>query len=222
MMFTYNPAFNIDRNPGKILDGRLSHWTKMCKKYKVDADRIVYVGKKNNKKTYCPEGIEHLRHFFKKYPHTEGCTILRDGGRSMQEGLRQFGFLKEGTYPAAVHQWMSANDNRLHGVGKANWRADQSIDFQDDVEASIALMHYIDQVQFKSVRTWFDRNLMLSKEWVTVEGCDEIIGKKAHHKSKYHKHCLRKYRITFGQDAREIVPERPKGLEDSLDGSYWE
>ena len=222
MMFTYNSAFHIDRKDGKVLSKRMARWTKMAKKYKVDSDRIVYVGKEDSGKTYCPESIEHLRLFFKKYPHNDGCTILRDGGTSMTAGLKQFGFAKEGIYPAAVHQWLSPNDNRDHGVAKARWRSDKTIDFTDDVQASIALMHYIDQVAREFVKTWFKTNLMLDKEWVTVEACDEIMGKKRYQRSKYHLDCLRKFRIWNGEDAREFVPTFPKGLEDSLDGTYWE
>jgi len=56
-----------------------------------------------------------------------------------------FPFRKAEVYPAPVHQYLSPNDNRLHGVAKARWRA-KVTNWKDDVRNTLLLMKELDNV----------------------------------------------------------------------------
>ena len=51
-------------------------------------------------------------------------TILSDGGNAFfdqkNDVLLDLGFGTHGIYTSAVHQYMSPNDNRLHGTSKSS------------------------------------------------------------------------------------------------------
>ena len=123
--------------------------------------------------------------------------ILSDLGSSfVNQGksvLLDIGFQKHICYPAAVHQYLSPNDNRLHGTAKKVWR-ESGIDYKDDVKSSIFLLHCLDiGIQTQS-KMWFDRNMIQLKE-LEVE---ELIGAVGSWFSKAHKSWLRKYHAWMG------------------------
>jgi hypothetical protein len=62
-------------------------------------------------------------------------------------------------YPAPVHQYLSPNDNRLHGAAKARWR-NSRVDFKNDVESSLMLLHDLDVDLTEYGETWFKRNIL--------------------------------------------------------------
>ena len=74
--------------------------------------------------------------------------MYSDNGNSFQEKkqdlLVQLGFARHASYPAAVHQYLSPNDNKLHGTAKRKWKT-SGVDFSDDVASSISLLHHIDE-----------------------------------------------------------------------------
>jgi len=168
MLFTKNPKFRLDRNSTKKRDADEVHLRGMLKRYKIDFDRIRYVAGKGDAGVYVPESSELVRMFFERYDFVEGCHVLSDNGSAFSGDLTEFGFARHERFPAPVHQWLSPNDNRLHGEAKAQWRAEMR-DFSDDVAATLSLMHKLDWVDSAHIREWFDRNLMLSERSITPE-----------------------------------------------------
>lgn len=220
MLFTKNPKFDLHRNSTKKRDAEDEHLRKMLKKFKIDYDRIKYVGAKGDSGTYVSESSEWVKTFFEHYDFVEGCHVLSDNGHAFAGDLTKLGFARHERYPAVVHHLLSPNDNRLHGEAKAEWRAERR-DFSDDVESTLSLMRKMDMVATKHIRKWFDRNLMLNAPSITEEAALEIFGKRARKKSQWHADCLYEYRVWNGEDARGGVPYAPRGLEGRLDGRSW-
>ena len=59
-----------------------------------------------------------------------------------------------------MHQFLSPNDNKLHGIAKNKWRAMRP-NFQDDVRSSLLLMKCLDDVAADTIRGFFTKNLFL-------------------------------------------------------------
>jgi hypothetical protein len=146
---------------------------------------------------------------------------LSDNGSAFSGDLTELGFARHERFPAPVHQWLSPNDNRLHGEAKAQWRAEMR-DFSDDVEATLSLMHKLDWVASSHIRNWFDRNLMLGEQSITPEAMRKVFGKDAGKNSEWHSECLYEYRVWNGEDARGGIPDAPRGPESHLDGRRWQ
>ena len=117
-------------------------------RYSIDAKRVIYIGnEKNETRTYASESADILRRFFEIYRVRSKGVVFSDNGAAFFPGgvsvLETLGFERHVSYPAPVHQHLSPNDNRLHGTAKARWRS-SGVDFKDDVESSLMLMHYLD------------------------------------------------------------------------------
>jgi len=74
--------------------------------------------------------------------------------------IEKIGYGKHIFYPVCVHQFLSPNDNKLHGRTKAKWRG-MFKDFDDDVAWSAGLMRCLDEVAQATIRSWWERNLFL-------------------------------------------------------------
>ena len=102
---------------------------------------------------------------------------MHDGGKHFKERdesiFDQLGFQKHETYPTAVHQYLSPNDNYLHGC-KSAWKKDY-YNVQYAVEAPLRLMQLLDLDTVKHSKEYFERNLFhvtkqrvaeLIKDWI--------------------------------------------------------
>ncbi len=222
ILFTYNQNFRWDRNPTARRDAQVEHLRERLEAYGIDKHRVIYIGKdKGEKETYARECPDLLRRFFRYYGIRPGCVALSDNGNSFFENsesvLIQIGFERHECYPANVHQFLSPNDNRLHGTSKAGWRA-SIIDHSDDVNSCLKLLSLLDRDITQYSKYWFQKN-MLALKWESV---GELIGTRGPKKSHLHKSWLRAYRISMGQDARGERSNIPEELQDRLDGLYWE
>jgi len=193
MLFTYNPEFRRDRNTTARRTTLVQHLDDCLKETGIDANRIVYVGKeKDESRTYVTESSALLRIVFKHYKIPKQAVILSDLGSSfIDQGksvLLDLGFHKHVCYPAAVHQYLSPNDNRLHGTAKKVWR-ESNFDYKDDVRSSILLLHCLDNDIQTQSKMWFDRNMIQLKE----SDVEELIGSAGRKFSMIHKLWLRKY-----------------------------
>lgn len=193
MLFTYNPEFRRDRNTTARRATLVQHFDDCLKEIGIDAKRIVYVGKeKGESRSYVTESAALLRIFFKHYKIPKRSVILSDLGSSfVDQGksvLLDLGFQKHVCYPAAVHQYLSPNDNRLHGTAKKVWR-ESNLDYKDDVRSSIFLLHCLDNDIQTQSKMWFDRNMIQLKK----SEVEELIGSAGRKFSKIHKSWLRKY-----------------------------
>ena len=222
LLFTLNPDFRRDRSRTARRDALVAHLDSCLQQYGIDASRVIYVGKtKGERGCYCAESASLVRRFFQHYGVPQGATILSDeGGAFSEQGksvLLDIRFQKHVRYPSDVHHFLSPNDNRLHGTAKASWRA-AGLDYKDDVKSCLALLSLLDRDIKAHSAAWFRRNMLELNE----EGVEELIGASGKFHSRKHKACLRAYRVWAALDARGGVPDAPKGLDDSLDGSFWE
>ena len=203
MLFTYNQKFRRDRNPTEKRNAEVVHLDECLTRYEIDEDRIVYVGKeKGENRTFVTENADLVRRFFEVYGVEKNCTVLSDNGNAFKDnGVDIFdalGFKRHRYYPAAVHQYLSPNDNRLHGAAKKAW-TESIVDFSDDVLACCYLLNLLDWCN-KDVRKWFNTNLQLKEEEPTLERIEALIKGERVSESEYYKECLDEYRIFTGQD----------------------
>lgn len=164
MLFTFNPDFRFDNDSTPKKKEKLSKLIDYLDHYEINKDRIIYIGDSMNKnRTYVQESPELLKLFFNHYKIKKNCVVLSDGGNSFFVGkksvLIDLGFETHEIYPPAVHQYLSPNDNRLHGTSKASWRKNIK-DFLDDVNASLYLMSCLDDDIAAYSKKWFDNNLI--------------------------------------------------------------
>ena len=145
------------------------------------------------------------------------CTLLSDNRRSLFEGgvsvLAEIGFENHETYPANVHQYISMNDNRLHGTSKQKWR-NSGLDFSDDVESCLTLLKYFDEDTIKHIKYWFDRNLLELKE----SGVPDLIASAGSKKSHLLKGWLRSYNDLLGGDTEIEGKRHIDNLNDDFSG----
>jgi len=229
VLFTYNGAFRTDR-PTRGKGKRKQKWADekkyvkdMMAKYGISDMRVVYIGSdKNESKTCVSEKADLVRRFFEIHdPPT--VPILTDDGRAFKEKdvdvLKSLGYQRV-VYPPAVHQYLSPNDNNLHGEAKAKWRAEFT-DWKDDVKVGLRLLQLLDEATVAHSKGWFDRNFMLGGGRVTEKRVATVMSGGAHKKLAYLRDCHRHYRVKF-MGAKD---ERPRMVCDNdcdLDGAYWQ
>ena len=119
----------------------------------------------------CPE---IYKHFLGYYDIPRDTLILHDGGRAYKVGSKsifeELGFTNDETYPSEVHQYLSPNDNSLHGC-KSKW-AEEYYDFDDTVSGPLRLMQLLDADTEKNSKMYFRRNMFA----VTKAYLDSFIG----------------------------------------------
>ena len=117
----------------------------------------------NESRVFVHESTELVHRFFQIYPTIPSAIALSDNGNAFfpkgKSVLKEIGFRKHVSYPAAVHQYLSQNHNRLHGTAKQSWRA-SGVDFTDDVSASLSLLNLLDVDLQTHGKTWFSRNIL--------------------------------------------------------------
>ena len=163
-LFTFNGKFRLDRVGRKAWVQEREKLQGALVRYGIDAKRVIYIGgEKNETRTYASESADLLRRFFEIYRVRSKGVVFSDNGTAFFPGgvsaLETIGFEKHVSYPAPVHQHLSPNDNRLHGTAKARWRS-SGVDFKDDVESSLMLMHYLDIDIKNHAKTWFQHNIL--------------------------------------------------------------
>jgi hypothetical protein len=147
---------------------------------------------------------------------------LSDNGNAFKKGeksiIKELGYGKHLYYPASVHQYLSPNDNRLHGVAKAVWRS-QFKDFTDDVLTSVGLMKCLDDVSEDNIRNWFNSNLFLEGGVVQDEDARALISGRQSKWSELHDACIVAYENWAGIE-EDVSPEERR-LSSALDGVYY-
>lgn len=209
MLFTYHQKFRRDRSPTKKRQAEVAYLDECLRRHAIGADRIVYVGQeKGEHRTFVTESSDLIRRFFGRYGIEKDCTVLSDNGNAFKDNgadiFDALGFKQHRCYPAAVHQYLSPNDNRLHGAAKKAW-IESTVDFSDDVLAGCYLLSLLDGCN-KDVCTWFDRNLQLKEKEPILEKVEALIKGEQVSESEYYKGCLSEYRIFMGQDTLGDVP----------------
>ncbi len=123
VLFTFNGKFRRDRVGRSVWIDERRWLDERLQNLNVEPWRVVYIGKdKNETRLYASESAELLQRFFELYEIPDGVVVFSDNGKSFFPGgasaLKPLGFTKHVAYPAPVHQYLSPNDNRLHGTAK--------------------------------------------------------------------------------------------------------
>jgi hypothetical protein len=161
----------------------------------------VYVGKEKGETShYVSEKAEVFDLFLKIYDIDRSIKLMSDNGTSYGSEENDY-FVKKGItkrfrYPACVHQLLSPNDNKFHGEAKAKWRAGVR-DWSDGVDVTLRLMHELDNVPGKHVRSYFSKNFCLQSSNLTVEEVKAHILKTGKKFAPVHKAMLASYRSRF-------------------------
>ena len=173
---------------------------------------------------YVSECADLVEVFFGLYGESEvwkDVVAFTNHGASFQRDglsiLDVIGFHKHVLYPPPVHQYLSPNDNRLHGTAKTAWRAAR-VDLKDDVKACLLLLNLLDRDIAAHGKEWFDRNM----HCLTEQGAKELISGAGRQYSHLSKERLRNYRLFANQDPRGNQQRIPKELRDELDGRFWD
>ena len=190
MLFTLNPAFRFADNTTPAKKKKLNTLLEYLKHYRIDKERIEYIGSNNDKgKTYVRESPELIRRFFNKNKIPKYSVALTDGGNAFFDKgtdiLLELGFESHEVYPAAIHQYLSPNDNRLHGTAKQSWKQNVD-DFANDVNASLYFLHCLDVDTTAYSRKWFTNNLISP----TTDHVNEMIGIGNLEKSSFRVKCI--------------------------------
>jgi len=191
----------------------------LIKELGIEESRVIYVGKEEKEvRVHVTEAADLVRCFFRYYKIKKDCVIFSDNGHAFQTSMfKDMGYKHHYQYPAVVHQYLSPNDNLLHGTAKQHWRTVIK-DFHDDVKASLTLLHALDRDIARHSRNWFKRNILE----LSAETVEEVMGRNENGWTDFHNECLREYRIFCGDDAHWDEDERLPELQDRLDGQYWE
>lgn len=142
-------------------------------KCNIAESRIVY---KKSTKTYCFECADDYEAFLQRHLDTGAltldCLVLHDGGNAYKRGpvsiFDSMEFEDHVTYPSDVHQYLSPNDNKLHGC-KTIWA--QEYYKLNDHEVPLRLMQLLDEETVKHSKQYFQNNLLK----VTPRMMDEML-----------------------------------------------
>ena len=221
VLFTFNPAFRTDRKETKIRSAGREKLQNALDTFGIAANRIVYVGaQKGESRKYVPEQPQLVRRFFGLYGVRKDTHLLSDRGHSFKENgesvLTKLGFKAHRTYPPPVHQYLSPNDNKLHGTAKAVWK-EKCKAFDDDVESCCMLLSLLDQHTTEHSKRWFEGNMITLQESQVgqlIRGCTAET-------SRWYQQSLNLYGLSQGEDIREHLDQIPPNLRDTLDGMYF-
>lgn len=171
LMFTHDPKFAPIKNPTERRKRIREELETALQQYNIKNDRIIY--QKSNKH-YFAESPDVYEHFLNHYNIPKNTLILHDNGNAYKRAKVSIfdsnGFKNHVVYPTDVHQYLSPNDNKLHGC-KSIW-SQEYYKFENEVSSSIRLMQLIDLETVKNSKRYFQNNLFNVKR----SDLDEIIG----------------------------------------------
>jgi hypothetical protein len=207
ILFTHNPIFDRRRNPTFAHLLNMEYLDDLLKEYNISPYRIQYI---ESSRKFTSESPEIVEKFFSIYNNIGHTIILTDCGNAFKRGttdiLTEIGFEQHITYPAPVHQYMSPNDNSLHGAAKATWRKSIT-DGKDDIGNSLFLLCLLDFYITLHSEKWFRRNFFLGQPKVAKADVNlHINGFKSDRASKVQdlEVCQMEY-ISFINSRRERV-----------------
>lgn len=193
VLFTHNPEFNINRKKTKTVDSmrnqKLQYLTERMEHYGIREEQIVYI---ESSKHFAGEKAEYVEKALSLWTLEKNSIFLHDDGNAFKKGSESVFASRVGdfdlSYPSAVHQFLSPNDNNLHGVAKAKWR-NSGLNFADDVNSTLNLMWQLQQVPGLSIREWWVRNFFVQSGWPDKKDYLEVIRSGASHMSELHELC---------------------------------
>ena len=222
MLFTYDQAFRTDRKSTALRDEKTRRIRKLCKEYGITESQIVYVGKeKYEKRSFVREKHELIEKFFRHHGIPPQTVIFADNGNSTKR-LRELGFHDVKYYPAVIHQYLSPNDNGLHGPAKATWKSHRR-ELKDNVDSSLFLLKELATPDAKTVQGWFKNCWLLGIYWPKDDVVDELLG-GGEPENHFYQRCRELYReYVLDPPKRGGIGNvvKPCSADSELDGSYW-
>ena len=160
VLYTYNPQMAPQATSnGPLALAKRANFVRLLEEYGIDESRIVYT---KSTKHYRGEDYGMFVDYLSRWDFPKDDVFLHDGGNAYKDnGVHIFdalGFKTHVEYPTEVHQWLSPNDNNLHGC-KEKWKVEYP-DFDDDPEAALALMTLIDCEAEANAKYYFERNIL--------------------------------------------------------------
>jgi hypothetical protein len=197
----------------------------LLSKYGISRDRIFFVTNNVlegvNVVDFVNESPALVKAYFERFPleapHLATSVVYSDGGNAFKSvDFKSFGFAAHRVYPACVHQFLSPNDNNLHGAAKVKWRLQKLGQQMESAEETHLLMHLIDIDQNEHSRFYFDRNRLLGPETDRSAQALELVGGSQSNVRKreiYHNQCYRKF-LRLKKEADDDNSTDPKQLID--------
>ena len=221
MLFSYNQEFRTDRSSTQRRDALRAKYCAALRRWKISGTRVVYIGNDTNeKRTYVSETSKLIRLFFAKWKVPAGAIVLTDNGHSFKEDgqsvFTSVGSSKHILYPAVVLQYLSPNDNRLHGAAKRKWRA-MTTDYQDDEKSSLFLLHCIDLETTKNSRHYFNTNMLE----LSPAGATALVSGRKVGLTRYFKECEWEYKFMLRLPLLPDHSSLPEALQSTLDGREY-
>ena len=225
LLYTNNPEFVFTKGRSSSRQSRFEWLMRCCNYYEIDQSRITDMSKyTSNNSKYVKESVTTVKDVLKVYEKElqKAAVIFRDAGNCYVENgidLIEEANHKVVVLPPAIHQYLSVNDNKLHGVAKQYWRAGVT-DFKDDVDASLYLLWRLDEVKEASIKQWFNENLCLDGGRVTEERVRIILNMPDLQRREHFNRCLLAYRQDVLNESVGSIKD-VYSTADTLDGVYW-
>jgi hypothetical protein len=190
-------------------------WHHLARALDVKTTRIVYMPHMRGK--FVKESHEIIQQFLAQNKLDDVPTIFTDNGtifaKDGQSLIESAGY-RHVYLPAAVHQYLSVNDNNAHGLAKARWRA-KVVDHTDDVTSSLTLLKEHGSIDEGTIEGWFIRNYVLAvnnMETAMVERL--IVGPETRLQVSQVAHQYMSRFLSPIKRCQEVVWSK-------LDGPYW-
>ena len=199
LTFTFNQEFRLDRKSTQRRVAQETYLKNICRDLKVDKNRLIYVGKeKNETREFVPESADLIRRWVETYKiDVKKTIVLSDAGTGFLENkenvFQKMGFKAHYQYFPVVHEYLSPNDNKLHGQAKVSWRH-LNLDYKDDVKSTISLLNELDKCIPDTIRKYFNNNFFLRVENPTLEDSLQVIQRKPLLSNSFYVACLRDYK----------------------------
>lgn len=164
----------------------------------VKPQQVIYVDQQGQ---YCHETKEMVRtwtnHQIRENKIPDGCVILSDAGNAFKDTvidtsgkrtrvsiitplLQTQGInCKWHEFIPHLHHLLSPNDNNLHAVAKATWRA-SNVDMDDSVQSSLELLKHLERVSSRNIVSWFQTNLRVGKKRASQKQSEDFVSKGRH------------------------------------------
>lgn len=164
ILFTYNPRMAPTQpNTVRGRETRME-FTDALARTEIDESRVLYV---KSKKNYFGENSEMYEAFLTRYNLDKNVAVFHDAGKGFKKGpvsvFDKLEFANHIEYPSDVHQYLSPNDNNLHGAAKQKWKLEYN-EFETRVEAPLRLMQLIDCDAAEHSQWYFRRNILNVKQ----------------------------------------------------------
>lgn len=215
----------------------LRHHKSVLEELGLDGKRIIVLEKpppdEKGSRTFVRESMHLLKNFIEYYwdefQDKNDLVVYSDNGSALfhryekkspaEPVLEKEYNITQRRLPSAVHEYLSPNDNKFHGIVKAQWRSDPRV-YSDDSRAVASFLHLCDQVSKDTVENMFIKNFKLDGGQVTKEDVEDIVATRSGHRVEKWRECLQLYLERYVVESTD-QPRAVARLASALDGNKW-